>query len=421
MIIKNLDQLAVTPLRRAGLEILNAGLEAILTERVLRNAVRLEGDLLAIKDERFDLTHFQNIYLIGFGKAACDAAATLGGILGPRLAGGRIIDIKDAVHAHAKIRVYRGTHPKPSPENVRATREVLEFAKSFTERDLVLTVVSGGGSALLCASSEECGDGQRLYEEFLRAGGTIKELNLVRRHVSTLKGGGLAKALYPATMIGLIFCDIPGGECGAVASGPTYYDESTIDDARAVLQKYNFSGYTLNETSKDKKYFEKVTNLAVVSNNDALAAMAHEAEQLGFRARILGNAFYDPIGEGADLFARVPGPHEAVFGGGEPRLVVPNPAGQKGGRNTQFALEALARVGDDELVIGCASDGMDNTDAAGAIADSVTRERAREKNLDVERYRAALDSYSFFERTGDLIFTGPTGANVADLMVSLRV
>lgn len=421
MRIKNFNQLATTPLRRAGLQILSAGLEAILTDRVLARMARLRGEILEIGDRTFDLNRFKNVYLIGFGKVACDAAFALEKTLGPRLTGGRILDIKDAPHAHPNVVVFKGTHPKPSEENVRATGEILEFAKQFTKDDLVLVVVSGGGSALLCWPRDECDEGQRLYEDFMRVGGAIQELNLARRHLSTLKGGGLAKVLYPAAVVGLIFCDIPGGECGAVASGPTYYDASTAEDAQKVLEKYALSGYMLKETPKERKYFERVVNIPVISNDDALKAMSEEAKRLEFRARILGNALYDPIEKVAQKLAAAPEKNEAVFGGGEPRLIVTNRDGQRGGRNTQLALEALSHLKDDQLIISCASDGLDNTDAAGAIADARTRERAIALTLDAERYRATLDSYTFFRKTGDLLFTGQTGANVADLMVSLRM
>ena len=153
-----------------------------------------------------------------------------------------------------RLQTFQGTHPLPSAENVRASGKIVQLAKQMTENDLVLVIVSGGGSALMCWPQSECEQGRRLYQNFLRAGGSIVELNTVRRHLSALKGGGLAAMLYPATVVGLIFSDVPGDNPQAVASGPTYRDETTVEDARRILGKYGLGGYALRDTRIDAKY-----------------------------------------------------------------------------------------------------------------------------------------------------------------------
>jgi glycerate-2-kinase len=318
------------------------------------------------------------------------------------------------------VEAYIGTHPMPSHDNVQATQVIIGIAQEATERDLVIVVVAGGGSALLCSSIEECDQNGALFELAKREGATIQEMNVVRRHLSTLKGGGLARELYPATVVGLVFSDIVGGNPQDVASGPTYFDESTVDDAKAVLERLGaVDGFTLTETPKDQKYFENVTNHVLVSNEDSLKAMAIKAEALGYHAVALTEPVYSFADEAFEIMNRSLAPKTVVLAGGEIRLKVPDDHGV-GGRCQYFALHSLSHLDERTVCVGAASDGRDNCDAAGAIVDSGTNERIKTQQLDIARYTQRMDTYPIFEKTGDSIMTGQTNANVSDWYMLLR-
>ena len=414
--IKNLSELAKTPGRADALAIAEAGLNAIDTEHAIVSSVLLseDGTKLKIKEVEFDLTKFGSIRIVGFGKAACEAAGALVSVLQGRVKNGIVIDVKDM--KCESITNFVGTHPSPSPQNVLASQHIINLAKELTKDDLVFVVVSGGGSSLLCWPSSECDQGQKLYADFLRIGGDIKELNTVRKHLSALKGGGLAKLLYPATVIGLIFCDVPGDYIEEVASGPTFKDKSTVADAQIILDKYHLTGFELTETPKDDVFFENVHNILLVSNGEALRAMSEEATRRGYRANIISSELYGECVPTLQSLQKAAGSHGAALGGGEVKLIVSGGHGS-GGRCSYLALAAIPYLGDNDIFISIASDGIDNSDSAGAIVDKETIQSAVKLGLNVDEYRDRFDSYSFFKQTGDLLFTGPTGANVSDVML----
>lgn len=372
-----------------------------------------------MRDSTFSLENTSEIHVIGFGKASCEAALALEEVLGDALDSGVAIDIN--TKTCDLIETIQADHPKPSEANVQAAQQVVDLAHKVDEDDLVIVTVSGGGSALLCWPLSECRQSQVLYEEFLAAGGTIQELNTVRKHLSDLKGGGLAKVLNPATVVGLVFSDVPGGELSDVASGPTFYDESTAEDARKILKKYDINeGFEFSETPKDKSYFEDVHNIGLVTNSVALDAMVQKADDLGFTSSVLSTQMYDYAAPTAEQFITETEPGEVSVGGGEIRLVVDEDGGD-GGRNQYLVNEALAHIDrEGGLFISAASDGVDNTEAAGAIADKQTLKKIQNKDLDYADYLANYDSGSLFQETGDLIYTGQTGANVADIMMYMR-
>jgi glycerate-2-kinase len=301
---------------------------------------------------------------------------------------------------------------------VEAGNKIYEIIKDSTEEDLIIVLVSGGGSALLCYPESEHVQGLALYNSFLKTGGTISEMNTIRKHLSLLKGGGLAKIAYPATVIGLIFSDVPGDAFQNVASGATYKDNTTVADAQKFITENNLGDFDLIETPKEDKYFDQVHNFVLVSNKTAVEAMAKKAEELNLEAKIISTDLYDEVDKALEKIFSSAGP--VRLAAGEPRVNVPKNAG-KGGRNLHMALEAVKMrlVDDDSVFISFASDGMDNSDAAGAIVDRETMEKVAKLQLDVHAYSARFDSYNFFQQTGDMIFTGPTGANVSDLMIFL--
>lgn len=414
--IRNYDALATTPVRRDALDIIESGFQAIDTAAVVRDRVRLEGTSLTVETKTYDLAAYRNVHVFGFGKASCEASAALEQILGDRLHAG--ISIGTRANACQTIKICEASHPLPSLENVRHSGEMVAQCEAVSPDDLVLVVISGGGSAMLCWPSSECEQGTRLYEASLRKGLTIQELNVVRKHISSLKGGGLAKLLYPATVVGLIFSDVPGNMPDMVASGPTYPDDSTAADAQAIINKYELGSFELLETPKDTSLFKNITNIVLISNETALQAMAKTARALGYDSDIIASDMYDEPSSLVARFTAVARPHSVILGGGESRLIVPATAGH-GGRNQHIALTAATVLRAGQLFASIASDGSDNNDSAGAVVDDTTVEHAIASGFDTDDTLRNFDEHALLEKTGALVYTGPTGANVSDVMFLL--
>ena len=416
--IKNFNELSTTHNRKLALTIAEAGLDAISTEGAVFRSVKLHDNLLSVAGTSFDLSKFKKIKVIGFGKASGDGALALEKILGSKIKEGAIIGITKANCQY--IETFAGTHPRPSQMNVEAGKRIYEIIKNSDKEDLIIVLVSGGGSALLCYSAIECTQNMTLYDEFLKSGKTITEINTVRKHLSILKGGGLAKIAYPATVIGLIFSDIAGDNFENVASGPTYKDRTVIVDAEKIVAENNLGKFDLIETIKEDKYFENVHNFVMVSNQTAIEAMKQKSEELGLSAKILSTEMYDEVGTVLKKIFGAKKDNIVVLGAGEPRLEVKKNSGI-GGRNLHMGLQAIKEklIDEKSVFISLASDGVDNSNAAGAVVDKDTIEKAKKLNLSAEDYLAKFDSYNFFKKSGDLIKTGPTGANVADLMILL--
>jgi len=362
------------------------------------------------------LDDFESIKIIGFGKASSRAAHALEGILKDRISEGAVID-KDPYVCDTVI-VHRGTHPRPSLENYAATKEIVSLAEKSGEKDLVIVIVSGGGSALLCWPEVECTKGQELYDNFLKSGETIKELNVVRKHLSTIKGGGLAKLLYPATVVSLIFSDIPGNYYDQVASGPTFKDPTTKEEAKEIIEELNLGNFELFETPKEDLYFEKVHNITLVSNAIALDEMANKAKSLGYEPQILSYENYENARDTLSNLIRISSPKSVILAGGEIKLKVDRPGGS-GGRNSFLALKAINKI-KNAVFVSLASDGTDNGSSAGAIVDENTLEQANLGSINLEESVAAFDSHNILEKINSIIYTGPTGANVSDLIILLN-
>jgi len=415
--IQNYTQLATSSMRTDALEIVSAGFAAINTETVLRNAITVIDNIMTVMGQRFDLLEYKHIYIVGFGKVSCKAAYVLEELLEGKVRDGAVIGIKEVTCTI--VDTYAGTHPLPSHMNFTATKHIEEIANKATADDLVFVIVSGGGSALLCSSLGECDQGQQLYEAFLRTGGTIEELNVVRKHISRLKGGGLAKALYPATVVSLIFSDVPGGDVASIASGPTCLSTTTIADAEAIIAKYNLGSYDLVETPSDERYFTRVSNILVASNLTALRAMEEAAQRRGYEASVISATQYATPEETIAMLEQKAARGHVLCMGGETKMIVPEGVHGVGGRNTHLAMCILEALEPDQVFVSFASDGKDNSHAAGALVDKATLEKAAALSLDLKTFRENCDSYSFFEKTGDLITTSPLESNVADLMFLL--
>ncbi|OGL78690.1 hypothetical protein A3F28_02070 [Candidatus Uhrbacteria bacterium RIFCSPHIGHO2_12_FULL_57_11] len=422
-IIKNIAALSKSPIRRDALAILEAGLAAVNVRTAIRRSVSFRKSSLLVSGKRFDLRRFDHIYVFAIGKAAADASAALEEILGSRITDGIALDVKR--RRLKRIKSVAGTHPFPSFTNMLATGEIMAFLKNLDSRDLVVTVISGGGSALLCWPFQlKCDEVALVTKTLMARGADIGEINIVRKHLSEIQGGQFARMAYPATVVGLIVSDVPGDDLDLIASGPTVRDSSTVNDAARVLSKYNvlkvckLPGCDLKETPKEPLYFSKVTNVLVASNKDAVQAMIKEARRRDWRPRILSTKLQGEAREIGKMLAQAPKPGEVVIAAGETTVTVRGKG--RGGRNQEVVLSALEKIAPGTLVISCASDGIDNSPSAGAIADELTKAKAARTALNARKYLKQNDSYTFFKKTGQNIVTGVTGTNVSDLMIAMR-
>ncbi|MGA7828714.1 MAG: glycerate kinase [Geobacteraceae bacterium] len=389
---------------------------------------------------------FNRVLAIGFGKAAAAMALALEQELGDLLESGVFV----TKYGHTlsrkpeKFRVFEAGHPVPDEQGFRGAEEIMELAATANEKTLVVTLVSGGGSALLVAPAKHIplAAKQKTTNLLLRCGADIHELNTVRKHLSRVKGGRLAGIIYPGTTISLILSDVIGDDLDVIASGPTAPDSSTFQDAIAVLERYqlqdevpvevlahlaNGARGDIPETPKlDNPIFQRVENHIIGSNRVALEAMLGTARKMGLAAEILSTSISGEAGEVAEMLYRTAmfrkeawqGKPLCLLSGGE--TVVRVRGSGKGGRNMELALcFALDVAGTDGItLLSAGTDGSDGpTDAAGALVDGETislaeKERAR-------RFLENNDSYTFFKENGGLFITGPTGTNVMDLQILL--
>jgi len=416
--IKNFDELAITENRKLALEIAEAGLRAIATEEVILNKIKLENNILSVMGQSFDLNNFKRIKVVGFGKAVGGAALALEKVLGDKISVGAIVGLQEVKCEY--IESFAGTHPRPSEANILPGKRIYEIVRDSKEDDLLIVLVSGGGSALLSYPESEVEQGKKLYENALKSGQTINETNTVRKHLSLLKGGCLAKLAYPATVIGIIFSDVPGDNFNEVASGATYKDETTIEETQKIIDQNNLGEYDLIETPKEDKYFEKVHNFVLVSNKTAVEAMAKKVEELGMIPNIISTELYDEVDNTLKKICDAKKQNTVVLAAGEPKLVVTKKGGS-GGRSLFMGLRAikLKIIDEDSVLIPLASDGMDNSDAAGVIIDKNTYEHLEKTGINIDESLESFDVYPVFQKSGDMIMTGSTGANVSDLMILL--
>lgn len=433
--------------RRAhALAILEAGIGAVLPKNVVKNAVGLAQGRLVVQGREYDLSKYRHIYVAGGGKAAATMAAELEELLGDRLTAGLVNDRHGAEAATAKIRVNSAGHPLPTEDGLRGVREMLELLSKAGKEDLVILLISGGGSALLPCPAQGIAleDKVRLTDLLLKSGAAIAEINCVRKHVSCTKGGQLLKYTAGATVLSLLVSDVVGDDPASIASGPTAPDPTTFSDALAILEKYDLlekappgivshlraglRGEVPETLKPGDPAFERAFNVIIASNLLALKAAAEAASRQGYKPLILGSHIKGESREVGLVHAGIgkeclssgnplPVP-VAIISGGETTVTVRG--GGKGGRNQEFALGFLRDYRPGMTLISADTDGIDGaTDACGAIVDETTLPRAAALGLSPQSALAENASYDFFRALGDLIFTGPTGTNVSDLRVLL--
>jgi glycerate-2-kinase len=442
LIIKNIKQLAQTKQRKRLLEVLELGYQAINLRNVLKNKLRVSGGKLFIGGKKINLKKYDKIAVCGIGKCSLAAAEYLEKILGPRISGGMVIDVKSK--NLKKIKVIKGSHPLPSIGNTKATEKMLRFIKSLNpKKDLLIFIVSGGGSSLFFwPDGIKPEDFIGLSLDLLKSGATIQEFNCVRKHLSLVQGGKLAALIYPQKTLALYFSDVisetDNKNLTTVASGPLFSDNQTNKDAEKILKKYRlWSKYKnkieyFSETVKNKSFFRNIGQNLLLTNDAALSAMRVKAEALGFKPTILSKTFSQEANlvfrkirqaacatpEALARRAKKDRKHDLFIVGGEMTINVRGRG--KGGRNQQAVLKSLTQIRDNEVFICAASDGVDNTEFAGAVSDKLALAKAKKLGLDAKKFLKNNDSFNFFKKTKDYIKTGKTGTNVADLILYYR-
>ena len=325
-----------------------------------------------------------------------------------------------------KIDFTQGTHPLPSEININFTKKAIQQFNNLTIKDIIIVVIAGGGSVLF--ENPYRVNLEKLIEinkSLLFSGATITEMNVARKHLSTVKGGGLAKLLSPSKVISIIASDVPGNDLSVIASGPTVKDETTKEQALEILKKYNLleklnlSEEDFLETPKENIYFANALNILLLSNQTALSAMKEKAKELGLTAEIFSDKFQGEAKlAGKELIERTSS-GKILLAGGETTVKVLNKRGQ-GGRNQEVVLAALPYLDSNTTIASFDSDGWDNSSFAGAIGDLETVKKAEGLNFDPKEYLKNNNTLSFFEKTGDGIITGRLPSNVSDLMIVFK-
>lgn len=445
--IKNLDEIGRSPLHRDVVEVLEKGLEAADPEKVVPRAVGLERNTLIVRGERIEIGG--RIWVAGFGKASISMLRGLLKALGNTVSGGAVIaplEVQPDLGRVQGIEILRGEHPLPGRNTLESSRKLLEVLEGVEEGDTVLVLISGGGSALFEVPEEGVGieDIAEISEKLMRSGADIEELNAVRKHLSRVKGGRLAKILRRrgARIVALIVSDVVGDRIETVASGPTSPDPTSYCEALRIVEK-RLGGQAppeilkilrrgceglLDDTPKPgDPDLGAVRNLVMISSRDSLEAMLLRSSEMGYRSMILSNMIEGEAREAGKLLAgiarsmarsslplRTPA---MILASGETTVRVRGRG--IGGRNQELALSAATRLGERGcLVASIGSDGVDgNSPAAGGVGDWDVVEDSERMGLDLHESLENNDSYTALRKLGRSVITGPTGINVGDLIV----
>jgi len=448
-LIENGETSVIRRGRELSLECLEQAVNAVEPNRLIKEKMRIMNDQLLVEGCTFDLAKFKHVYVLGGGKAGAKMAQAVEEILGKYVTAG-VVNVPYGTSQKTNvIKFNEASHPVPDHAGVAGTLRIMALAKQADEDDLVICLISGGGSSLMPLPRDDISlkDKQALTNELLKSGAEITEINVVRKHLSAFKGGWLAKETYPATLLNFVLSDVMGDPLDSIASGPTVPDASTFSDARKILEKYDLwlkvpvsirkvllegERGLLEETPKPgDRVFDNVCNFVIGNNRTASLAAVDFLGSKGLNtlllsgmlvgeAKVAGEALAKIVSEGfvcTDTSGSL-----GVVAGGETTVMVSGKG--VGGRNQELALSVALNLNEcGDCVVACFStDGVDGpTDAAGAIIDGSTLKRAKRLGLDAEKFIANNDSYSFFLKLGDLIYTGATGTNVNDLSVILAL
>ncbi len=435
-------------LHRDVLTALNATLEAARPGRIIKRHLSLKREVLITDGLRFPLKKYRRIFVIGGGKASGYMGEEVERLLGKRITSGLVIipDYLKPKPQSRRIKYHLATHPVPTRTGMRGVLSMLELVKNVSRFDLVIALLSGGGSALmpLPAKGISLRDEADITSLLLKSGASIQEINAVRKHLSRVKGGRLAERLYPATVLSLIISDVVGDESDAIASGPTAPDPTTYADAKNILVKYDLwskipisareiiddgvSGLMPDTPKERNRVFRSVHNLIIGTNRESCLAAALSMRKAGYNTMILSTRITGEAREVGQILGSIATgiredglplvPPVALVAGGETTVTVRGMG--KGGRNQELCLATAMKLSGSRSVVASslATDGIDGqTDVAGALVDGTTVTRGRKLGMEPEEYLNNNNSYRYFRKLRDLITTGPTGTNVNDIMI----
>ncbi len=434
-------------------EIMASAIHEVDPYQCVNNCLKIEHEQLIIDQQSIPLSEFKRIFTIGFGKASVPMAMAVIDILGGRLTSANVITKDKSFTAYQnykeKLNIFLGGHPIPNQESLDSTNALLDQLPKLTEQDLVIVVISGGGSALFTSPMPDISLEalQHLTNVLLRSGADIQKINTLRKHLDQVKGGRLAQRLQPATVHSLILSDVVGDRLDMIASGPTAVDPTTFQDALEIVDQYELRGEISNsiikllkggvsrrhtETLKlDDLPVSRVSNHLIGTNMMAARAAKMKAVELGYHSLIISTQLTGLTEHVADFLndiiqtllvnnEPVIKPACLILGG---ETTVQLSGGGKGGRNQDLVLRMIPKIAgkDDVLFISLATDGEDGpTDAAGAASDAfILRDDAGMRGIDLGTAIATNNSYQYLNEAGALIKTGPTGTNVNDLMLIL--
>ncbi|MBD3388566.1 MAG: DUF4147 domain-containing protein [Candidatus Altiarchaeales archaeon] len=426
MVIVNRDELAAGDrFREDALDIVEAGLKACKVENIMGSVV--EEDRICVEGVEYRVQDYERVHVVGFGKASGSMACELESRWRDRIADGVVISYPNP--GCRAIRVLEGTHPMQSEGNIRASEELLDIVSNAGERDLIVCLISGGGSAMFTKPVADIAleDLVRTNRLLLDSGGDINEINAVRKRIDYVKGGGLARACN-CKVVSLIISDVVGDRLDVIASGPTVRDSTTFEEAIGVLEKYGLEDRVprrvlewlregVESEREDGEGFEHVSNHVIGGNGTARKAAADCAAELGYDVIDRGESEGEARELGGEHARRLEGcgKRTMLLSGGETTVTVTGTG--KGGRNQDYVLGFLAQAKTPFVVCAVDTDGIDGyTDAAGALADH----RTLENGLDPREYLKDNDPYNFFKQSNSLVFTGKTGTNVNDLRVAIK-
>ena len=428
-------------------QIFLAGIESVLPDKLINTVMSMHENYLKIDNQSYNLEKIENIYVIGAGKASAMMGAEVEKILGNYITEGHIV----VKYGHAvdlkNINVSEAGHPVPDSNGYKATEEILKIARIANCNDLIICLLSGGGSSLLVDIPEGCSsqDLALLNNLLIKCGASISEINAVRKHLSVVKGGQLARVVYPATLVSLILSDVPGNHLDVIASGPTVPDPTTYLQALTVLANFELTrdiprgiltylkegaaGKRPETPKPDDRIFSNTFNLLVGSNKVALEASKRRALDFNINAIIIDDQLQGDTFTIAEYIVDTCikfkndvdeiKPVCLLFGGETTVHVTGNGVG---GRNQHLALQSAILIQNIPgiTILSAGTDGNDGpTDIAGAVVDSDTVASAIVQKTDPQKYLTEFDSFHFFKKTGNQIITGPTMTNVMDIIVVL--
>jgi hydroxypyruvate reductase len=421
--------------------------------KAVKRFIRLAEDRLLLGMEgspeaELDLTGFDRISLVGAGKAAAPMARGIEELFGKKIRKG-LINVKYGfTEKLAFTEIIESGHPVPDKNGVKGTKKILDFLRRANEKDLIFSLISGGGSALLPqpAGKITLSEKQKITRDLLACGASIDEINTIRKHISSSKGGQMARAAFPATIVNLILSDVVGDKTDVIASGPFVPDDSTFEDAFRIFKKYDLKeipaaiqdhiklgldGQIPETPKRNDEIFDRILTYIVGSNILALKAASAMAKKLGYRTLILSSMVEGETKEIARVHTAIAKeilktghpipPPACIISGGETTVTIRGDG--LGGRNQEFCLASaldIVELPPRVVLLSGGTDGNDGpTDAAGAMVDPLTVTRGQDAGISAERFLDRNDAYHFLNKTKDLLMTGPTNTNVMDVRLVL--